>query len=572
MKSQVVDIFNEDFFAEDPFGNDNLYYNADFPELSLGLYTVEENIGHSQEYSFDAQSVESESRLFAGSEEKKDDDNDTPKIKDEAHESFLDSVRELDAVLNRRTDDSGTSVTCRSTELESSDPEPYAKYNRFPSLESSWQGSNNTCESYLIDQQGNANEPITPYDYKYEYSLTDQQGNGNAPTIPYGYTYEHSLTDQQGNGNAPETPHDYTCESSLIGPQGNDNKPEASYDYNYKSSIPHQQGNDDEAEASFNYTCESPSIHQHQHQHQQGNNNEPEIPYDYACESCEIYQQTIKEQEQQICFLRRKLQEYADLCSHYNIGQHILINSKGAVHSTGSRTAQTAFEDKTYAELMGPWDIPFHVELIKQNFSQDTAEYSGITFAQHPSKAPRSMQRIPPCPTDDDDALPVTRGFHRKPPRRDNSGSRESFKMEILMDHHRIDELSPEGKTHLSMHLGKVSSQLSSNSGMKVGEGTGQQVTGGSNVHFTKHRNVQCMTVVVERKYGRQKAHYSGTVKDGIPHGVGTLQFLQSGDVYIGEIAYGEMQGKGAYCHAKDNKVFRGIFERNSFVGAGRCK
>jgi hypothetical protein len=49
--------------------------------------------------------------------------------------------------------------------------------------------------------------------------------------------------------------------------------------------------------------------------------------------------------------------------------------------------------------------------------------------------------------------------------------------------------------------------------------------------------------------------------------GTGVLQFLATGDVYRGELVHSELHGVGTYTFAKDEKVLRGRFEHNVFIG-----
>lgn len=57
---------------------------------------------------------------------------------------------------------------------------------------------------------------------------------------------------------------------------------------------------------------------------------------------------------------------------------------------------------------------------------------------------------------------------------------------------------------------------------------------------------------------------YTGPVKEGLPHGVGTIRFT-SGDTYLGEMKEGKMSGKGTL-YTKSRGIFRGNFESNKFV------
>jgi hypothetical protein len=57
---------------------------------------------------------------------------------------------------------------------------------------------------------------------------------------------------------------------------------------------------------------------------------------------------------------------------------------------------------------------------------------------------------------------------------------------------------------------------------------------------------------------------YTGPVKDGMPHGVGSIRFT-NGDTYLGEMKSGKMSGKGTL-FSKSRGVMRGQFENNQFL------
>jgi hypothetical protein len=308
--------------------------------------------------------------------------------------------------------------------------------------------------------------------------------------------------------------------------------------------------------------------------------------------SCAIQRLILKQQEEQIRFLRSRLQQYADLCARYSIGEDLLPKAEDyGTRQTSSNdgTTRTNYEDRTYEDLMGPWDIPFHVEVLQGGVIENSDEYSGITFAQHPSKSIDTVPKLRSCRTDDDDTLPVIRpylnrskgaprnfvqGRHSdlssskltpsRPPtselyyleaRPQLPSSRHSRSKDIrckkqssdmdkaMLRLPSLDESCPTGTTHEQLTIEKET--------------------------VDNESRVNNMSVVIDRKYGRQKALYSGTIhpNSGCPHGMGTLRFVDLGDVYIGEIAYGEMHGFGAYWHRKTHKLFRGRYHRNSFVG-----
>ncbi|KAL3907552.1 MAG: hypothetical protein SGARI_003484 [Bacillariaceae sp.] len=57
---------------------------------------------------------------------------------------------------------------------------------------------------------------------------------------------------------------------------------------------------------------------------------------------------------------------------------------------------------------------------------------------------------------------------------------------------------------------------------------------------------------------------YTGPVKEGMPHGVGSIRFT-NGDTYLGEMNRGRMSGKGTM-FSKSKGVMRGQFVNNRFV------
>ena len=70
------------------------------------------------------------------------------------------------------------------------------------------------------------------------------------------------------------------------------------------------------------------------------------------------------------------------------------------------------------------------------------------------------------------------------------------------------------------------------------------------------------MDVVV----GDLSAVYTGSLKEGLPHGTGTFRF-KNGDTYLGEVVDGKMHGKGTlYRRAKELGISRGVFEDNEFI------
>ena len=69
-------------------------------------------------------------------------------------------------------------------------------------------------------------------------------------------------------------------------------------------------------------------------------------------------------------------------------------------------------------------------------------------------------------------------------------------------------------------------------------------------------------TIMFDDKEGT----YTGPMRDGLPHGVGTIRFV-NGDTYVGEVADGEMHGRGTLYHsASDMGTQRGRFENNFFI------
>jgi hypothetical protein len=301
-------------------------------------------------------------------------------------------------------------------------------------------------------------------------------------------------------------------------------------------------------------------------------------PSECKSANCVMQRLTLLQQEEQIRFLRFKLQQYADLCARYSIGEDLLSHEEDFVTmqtSSDKGTARTNYEDRTYQDLMGPWDIPFHVEVLQEGVTENNDEYSGITFAQHPSKAIDNVPKLRPCPTDDDDTLPLIRPYlnrskwtprgseQRLDPHLSSSNWTPSRTSDPRVRSSRdYPETRPErpssrelsskdirGRRHSSgmsnAMLRLPSLDESCPTGTIQDQGTIEKET------VEMESRVNSMTVIIDRKYGRQKALYSGTIHpdSGCPHGMGTLRFCDSGDVYIGEIAYGEMHGFGTYCN-----------------------
>jgi len=278
--------------------------------------------------------------------------------------------------------------------------------------------------------------------------------------------------------------------------------------------------------------------------------------------ACLLLRSTVRQQEEQIHFLRRKLQEYADICEMHNIGQYILghVGEGEGSEAIDSGTTRTTYKEKTYTELMGPWDIPFHVAIVAPKGS--FGECSGITFAQHPSKLDTEVHRIRPSPTDDDDALPVVRtqytNIHRKQLSSAKSGGPTT-------NEQSVQRVSSSADNFLRNEFSSI---------LKAIEGSPEDnrrpgIEGRRRQEGKSKLSVKAMPVVLKRKYGRQKALYSGTLDptSGCPHGSGSLRFLLSGDVYIGQVAFGEMHGFGTYYHRKSHRLFKGHYSRNSFMG-----
>jgi len=77
-----------------------------------------------------------------------------------------------------------------------------------------------------------------------------------------------------------------------------------------------------------------------------------------------------------------------------------------------------------------------------------------------------------------------------------------------------------------------------------------------------------------------RKAVYSGPLHRGEPHGCGILKFVDTGDLYMGDIVNGKMHGQGTYTFSagkkkgfhkkattKKSRVLKGTFENNVFTG-----
>lgn len=61
-------------------------------------------------------------------------------------------------------------------------------------------------------------------------------------------------------------------------------------------------------------------------------------------------------------------------------------------------------------------------------------------------------------------------------------------------------------------------------------------------------------------------ATYTGPLRQGLPYGIAIVRF-ENGDMYMGEVVWGEMHGQGTY-RTRRGQVWRGLFARNVFVGS----
>ena len=84
--------------------------------------------------------------------------------------------------------------------------------------------------------------------------------------------------------------------------------------------------------------------------------------------------------------------------------------------------------------------------------------------------------------------------------------------------------------------------------------------------YHDNERNENCCNV---------HAKYTGELMNDLPHGPGTLRFL-NGDLYLGEFKEGEMHGVGAFNHVGSdqgkNQTFTGIFDRNEYCGNSKLE
>lgn len=251
---------------------------------------------------------------------------------------------------------------------------------------------------------------------------------------------------------------------------------------------------------------------------------------------CLITKHKIDIQEEEIKRLQEKLKRYKDIFHHNNFIYNMLAATADECIFSDNRTTTTNYKEKTYADLMGPWDIPFHIDVHSDDGSDEESE---ITFAQHPCKMSESFQSRRHCPVDDDGALPLVQP-------QEKTGL---FTGRTALQRRYHDQQPPSCQK-------QVPSQFPNT------EKNGKQTIG------EREPRAQRMCVIITRKYCRQKAWYSGQIhpEKGCPHGIGTLLFSNS-DRYIGEMSYGEMTGKGTYYFRKKQQVFRGDFFRNTFVG-----
>ena len=282
----------------------------------------------------------------------------------------------------------------------------------------------------------------------------------------------------------------------------------------------------------LSHTSQSPSSwHEELGRGEEEDKPHHEICMDHNCTTkvCRAREEKIQNQEDQIQLLKYKLQQYKEKLNQQQMYGPLNFEKDAR---TDNGTAMTTHKEKTYADMMGPWDIPFHVEILPTG--DDSDEESEITFAQHPCKMSESFVGSRRCSADDDGALPVTRKYT------DETGT-SNGKLQSKTKHKGTPSQTSKRKKQLSSCPKKSGDQEPSPQ------------------HKDSEKRVQRMRVVVERKYCLQKAWYSGTVhhQSGIPHGTGSLQFIESKDRYIGEIAYGEMHGRGTYYFAKKQKIFR---------------
>lgn len=357
----------------------------------------------------------------------------------------------------------------------------------------------------------------------------------------------------------------------------------------------------------------------------------------------------IHRQEVQIHYLRHKLEQYANVCNQHNIGQDLLSRASRDYNNDdddddGDGDLESSYRERTYAQHMGPWDIPFHVAIEGGYGKQDNAdpratkmgdqnddECSGVTMAQHPCRwnqaAVQLVDEIAYCPTDEqlpssvdgaeEDQLPIKQAHYhytsyplspcRRPPtlktvNGQNSGpapesppcpvspvvSKSVSWSEPLTPSSRGDFSALTDDSYRDMEVtmtrGESDHVRFRTDLLKhpiVAKNWHENGLGSDDDNYKYPRNarvdpgddrpnrVRRMKVTVRRKYCQQKAMYSGALdpRTGNPHGLGTLHFLTSGDLYMGDIVQGQMHGRGTYCYRKQRKIFRGDFVNNSFVG-----
>ena len=98
-----------------------------------------------------------------------------------------------------------------------------------------------------------------------------------------------------------------------------------------------------------------------------------------------------------------------------------------------------------------------------------------------------------------------------------------------------------------------------------------ESVTGIQSVQPSRVREMSIDMVAADGVTLR-KALYSGPTYKGRPHGCGILKFVESGDVYMGDLVDGEMHGQGTYtvkgAGKRKHQVLRGTFQNNVFTGS----
>lgn len=143
---------------------------------------------------------------------------------------------------------------------------------------------------------------------------------------------------------------------------------------------------------------------------------------------------------------------------------------------------------------------------------------------------------------------------------------------QIEVYHDNEDHLSvTSGLTHM-YDLSRVDDASVFQTGSKCNEPIhrpdADSVTGIQSVQPSRVRDFHVFLLAADGT--TRRALYSGPIVKNKPNGCGILKFVESGDVYMGDLVDGAMHGSGTYTFVNSKskpKVLKGTFENNVFIG-----